>query len=511
MKHTNPASLIDFYKTGHIFQYPKGTEVVFSNFTPRKSRLKDVNEVVFFGLQYFIKEYLIERWQNDFFSKPKADVVNSYKRRVETSLGKGAITFEHIEALHDLGYLPLEIMALPEGSLIPMRCPCLVMYNTLPEFFWLTNYFETILSCVIWGACTSATTAREYKKILNRFADMTVGNRDFVQWQGHDFSFRGMFGYEAACISGAAHLLSFTGTDTIPAIDFHEQYYGANSENELIGASVPATEHSVMCMGSEEGEIKTFERLITETYPKGIVSVVSDTWDFWKVINDYIPQLKNKILARDGKLVIRPDSGDPVRIICGYNEDEYFEENNCYYHIDENDKRIELTSWEIKGAIDCLYDTFGGTITAMGYKLLDGHIGLIYGDSITIDRCISICERLAQKGYCSFNVVLGIGSFTYQYVTRDTFGFAVKATYGEVNGQPRKIFKTPKTDDGTKNSAKGLIAIYKDDNSEYVMCDEMEWKNVSNCALQSVFKNGIINNEQTLSQIRALLEEPVTV
>jgi len=407
----NPLNQIDFYKADHRSQYPVGTELVFSNLTPRKSIDGKVDDVVFFGLQYFIKEYLMFKWNKYFFEEPKEKVVNDYKRRIETSLGKGAITFEHIEALHDLGYLPIEIKALPEGSLIPFKVPCLVIYNTKPEFFWLTNYLETILSCVLWGACTSATTAYRYKKILNEYADLTVGNRNFVQWQGHDFSFRGMFGFEAACISGAGHLLSFTGTDTIPAIDFHENYYGANAESELIGASVPATEHSVMCMGSEENEIGTFKRLISEIYPNGIVSIVSDSWDFWRVITEYLPQLKEMVLARQGKVVIRPDSGDPVKIICG-------------------DKDAAIGSPEYKGAIECMWEIFGGTTTDKGFKLLDSHIGLIYGDSITVDRCKQICQNLMDKGFASFNVVLGIGSYTYQYVTRDTMGFAMKATYG---------------------------------------------------------------------------------
>lgn len=485
----NPANQIDFYKADHRSQYPKGTEIVFSNLTPRKSRIDGVNEIVFFGLQYFIKEYLISRWNEDFFRQPKEKVVNNYKRRIETSLGKDAITFEHIEALHDLGYLPLEIKALPEGSLIPMRCPCLVMFNTKPDFFWLTNYFETILSCVLWGACTSATTAHQYRKILNYYADKTVGNRDFVQWQGHDFSFRGMFGYEAACISGAGHLLSFTGTDTIPAIDFHEKYYGANAEKELIGASVPATEHSVMSMGTKENEIATFKRLISEIYPNGIVSIVSDTWDFWSVITKYLPKLKEMILARNGKVVIRPDSGDPVKIICG-------------------DKDAEIGTPEYKGAVECVWEVFGGTTTDKGYKLLDSHIGLIYGDSITTERCKQICQQLMDKGFCSFNVILGIGSYTYQYVTRDTFGFAVKATYGEVNGESRAIFKNPKTDDGTKNSAKGLLAVYQSENGKgYELHDDLSWKEVHDCELKTVFKDGEIQNEQTLSQIRERLTD----
>lgn len=527
----NPANQIDFYKADHRRQYPNGTQIVFSNLTARKSRVSGVNEIVFFGLQYFIKEYLMKRWNEDFFKQPKEKVVNDYKRRIETSLGKDAITFEHIEALHDLGYLPLEIKALPEGSIVGMRCPCLVMFNTKAEFFWVTNYFETILSCVIWGGITSATTAYQYKRLLTEFADKTVGNRDFVQWQGHDFSFRGMFGFEAACISGAAHLLSFTGTDTIPAIDFHEQYYGANSEKELIGASVPATEHSVMCMGTKDDEIGTFKRLISEIYPAGIVSIVSDTWDFWKVITEYVPQLKDLILARNGKVVIRPDSGDPVKIICGESFPEFktMEQAESFYEQNLKEKnifklegvyfKVKIHSGkeflvdayqrtpEDKGAIECLWETFGGTITDKGYKLLDGHIGLIYGDSITIDRCKQICQLLMDKGFCSFNVVLGIGSYTYQYVTRDTFGFAVKATYGEVNGESREIFKNPKTDDGTKNSAKGLIAVYRSENdSSFQLHDRMTWIEVNNCELKTVFRNGTMFHEQTLSEIRDRLK-----
>ena len=482
----NPVNQIDFYKADHRSQYPKGTELVFSNLTPRKSIDGKVNEVVFFGLQYFIKEYLIFKWNKYFFEEPKEKVVNDYKRRIETSLGKGAITFEHIEALHDLGYLPIEIKALPEGSLIPFKVPCLVIYNTKPEFFWLTNYLETILSCVLWGACTSATTAYRYKKILNEYADLTVGNRDFVQWQGHDFSFRGMFGFEAACISGAGHLLSFTGTDTIPAIDFHENYYGANSENELIGASVPATEHSVMCMGSEENEIGTFKRLISEIYPNGIVSIVSDSWDFWRVITEYLPQLKEMVLARAGKVVIRPDSGDPVKIICG-------------------DKDAAIGSPEYKGAIECMWEIFGGTTTDKGFKLLDPHVGLIYGDSITVDRCKQICQNLMDKGFASFNVVFGIGSYTYQYVTRDTMGFAMKATYGEIDGKPKEIFKKPKTDNGGKISAKGLVAV-DDSHGKFLLVDQVDWNRVNNCQLKTVFKDGKLIVDQSLKEIRGRLK-----
>ena len=436
----NTIHLTDGYKVDHKSQYPKGTELIYANWTPRKSRIKGVDKVVFFGLQYFIKKYLQEVFDKDFFGQSKVAAIEQYKRRISTYLGPDAITYEHIGDLHDLGYLPVEIKAIPEGMQVPIRMPMFTIKNTLPEFFWLTNFLETIMSCIIWMPCTSATMSLQYRKILNQYAIQTGGDLDFVSLQAHDFSFRGMAGLEAAMLSGAGHLLNFQGTDTIPAIDFLEQYYNTDCEEEVIGVSVPATEHSVMCMGTQNEEIETFIRLIEETYPKGIVSIVSDTWDFWKVITEFLPQLKNKILARNGKVVIRPDSGDPVKIICG-------------------DEEAVPGSPEYKGAVECLWEIFGGTTTKKGYKLLDEHIGLIYGDSITLDRCENICKQLEAKEFASTNLVFGIGSYTYQYVTRDTFGFAMKATYGEVNGKGRAIFKNPQTDDGTKISAKGLLRL----------------------------------------------------
>lgn len=241
----NPETICDGYKVDHIHQYPKGTQVICSNLTARGTRRKDTEEVIFFGLQYFIKEYLINQWNENFFSQPKDKVLTRFSRRINNYLGPNNVGTEHIAALHDLGYLPISIYALPEGSLYKLRIPCLVIFNTKEEFFWLTNYLETILSTTIWGPCTSATTAFKYKQILNKFAMETVGNTDFVKFQGHDFSFRGMFGMEAALMSGGAHLTSFVGTDTIPAISWLEEYYNANVENELVGCSVSATEHSV--------------------------------------------------------------------------------------------------------------------------------------------------------------------------------------------------------------------------------------------------------------------------
>jgi nicotinamide phosphoribosyltransferase len=477
----NPILLTDGYKVDHRRQYPAGTSLVYSNWTPRKSRIEGVDEVVFFGLQYFIKKYILEDFETYFFAQPKEKVVKEYARRINNYLGPNNVGTAHIEALHDLGYIPMVIKALPEGATVPMRVPMFTMYNTLPDFFWLTNYFETLVSAVIWMPCTSATIAKQYRKVLDKYAAETSSMPEFVEWQGHDFSMRGMAGIEAATISAAGHLLSFSGTDTIPALDFMERYYNADSDTELIGASVAATEHSVMCMGTIEDEIGTFRRLISEVYPSGIVSIVSDTWDLWKVLTEYLPKLKIEVKARDGKVVIRPDSGDPVDIICG--------------------NPIGKNDYEKKGVIELLWETFGGTTNAKGYKEMDSHIGSIYGDSITVDRAIQICERLKAKGFASTNVVLGIGSYTYQYNTRDTFGFAMKATYGEVNGEGRAIFKDPITDDGTKKSAKGLMKIELQ-NGAYILRDNVTWEEEIQGELKEVFRDGKLLVDWKLSEVR---------
>lgn len=480
-----PITSIDGYKVDHRRQYPDGTQVVFSNLTARKTRRPNCDGTVFFGLQYFIKRFLMEEWNREFFLRPIEQVVGEFEKRINNYLGPNKVGTQHIVDLHQLGYLPIQIMALPEGSLVPFKVPSMVIWNTDERFFWLTNYLETILSATIWGPSTSATTALQYRKLLNRYALETVGNADFVPWQGHDFSFRGMFGLEAAMMSGAGHLLSFTGTDTIPAIDFLERYYDADASKELIGGSVPATEHSVMCAGGMENEIGTFERLISEIYPTGIVSIVSDSWDYWKVMTEFTVILKDKILSRDGRVVFRPDTGDPVKVVCG-------------------DPDAPKGSPEYKGSIEALWDVFGGTVSEQGFKQLDPHVGLIYGDSITLDRAEQICAGLKQRGFASTNIVFGIGSFTYQYVTRDTDGYAVKATFAKINDEPKEIFKAPKTDDGTKKSAKGLVSVVKE-NGSFVLKDQCQWSDVLACAFESVFINGCLVRNQSLAEIRKIV------
>jgi nicotinamide phosphoribosyltransferase len=480
----NPITLIDGYKLDHRRQYPDKTTRVYSNWTPRESRVPGIDRVVFFGLQYFLNRYLDakEGEFSRFFGDDIDVVAAKYAARVNGYLGPNSIGVDHIRALHALGHIPLRFSALPEGTRVPLRVPMLVVENTHPDFAWLVNYFETLMSNVLWLPCTSATTADRIRRMLDFAAKITGTDPGFVGWQGHDFSFRGMPGPEAAALSGAGHLLSFTGTDTIPALDLVEQHYGPLPIGYLLGASVAATEHSVMCAGGKENEAQTFARLL-RLYPAGIVSIVSDTWDIWKVLTETMPALRGQIMGRDGKIVIRPDSGNPADIVCG-----------------DPVKGGPAG----KGVIELLWDIFGGTETTTGHRMLDSHIGCIYGDSISYERAREIVERLRAKGFASGNMVFGVGSYTYQHVTRDTFGFAMKSTWVEVDGEGRDIWKQPITDSGTKNSAVGRLAVLRNgDALILVTCATPEQEGASE--LRLVWADGQFIARDTFDAIRERL------
>jgi nicotinamide phosphoribosyltransferase len=586
---TNPFLLADYYKIGHIEQYPEGTEVIYSTWTPRTSRIKGINKVVMFGLQGFIKKYLVDYFNENFFHRPKTAVIGEYRRFIKHTLGIAEPKVDHLEALHDLQYLPIEIKAVKEGTLVPLRVPMLTIHNTRPDLvdtYWITNFLETLMSAELWQPMTIATLSKQYRTILDRYALETTGSTDGVEFQAHDFSLRGMAGVEAGKKGGVGHLLSFVGTDSMPAIDYAETYYGANIEHELVGTSIPATEHSVMCANSDpdsRDEYESFRRLVEDVYPSGFCSIVSDTYDFWKVVGEILPKLKDSIMNRDGKVVIRPDSGDPVQIICGsefpdltgikycnnlenakdyfYEElmdelrentphgeygDEYvsgkFKYDGKYYELgievdyDRYDKQYyfidshrEKSFKEFTpklselGLIEALWNIFSGTTNSLGYKLLDPHIGAIYGDSITLERAEEICRRLKAKGFASVNIVFGVGSFTMQYNTRDTFGFAMKATYAVVNGEEKELFKDPKTDNGTKRSQRGMVAVvprhavWYDEDTVCPVADDAEltfvdgldsesYKRIEGAdLLETVFKDGRLVREQSLSEIRKIL------
>ena len=561
MKHFTQTALssIDSYKLGHADQYPEGTTKVYSNFTPRSLKHLPVpyeygtTQVVWFGLQAFLND-LQSVWQETFFDRPKAEVVAEFVELVGPFCGPRGFNQSRIEWLHDLGYLPIEIKSLPEGTLVPAGVPVLTITNTLPEAYYLPNFLETWLSADLWKSTTAATISYVYRKIIDRYAELTGGNKDFVMWQAHDFSSRGMSSIADAARTGAGHLLSFAGTDNVTAVQLvNDVYYGKQT---FVGGSVPATEHSVMTSSilveaerllqtgmskddvMTQAELNVIKRLVTEVYPSGVVSVVSDSFDFWKVITEIAPALKGEILNRVpdqlglAKVVFRPDSGDPVKIICGHKykviddiddtyemisaSDEGYEVvynkmDDKYYQFETYDdgwstsvEFKELQWYEVKGAIECLWDTFGGTVNEKGFKTLNQRVGLIYGDSITLDRCNEILKLLAEKGFASDNVVFGIGSFTFQYNTRDTLGFAMKATYVEIDGKPYSIFKDPKTDSGTKKSARGLLQVVQDGDTLKVNQD-VSWDQEKQGLLRTVYLDGKITVSDTFADIRSRL------
>ena len=482
-----PLFKTDAYKLGHIRQYELAgdTTQVYSNFTNRKSRIADIDHVVHFGLQAFLQKFAIDEFA-PFFAADEDKVADLYEERVNRVLGPNTIGSDHIRALHRKGYLPLEFKAVPEGTPVPIGVPSFTIENTEPEFFWLTNYIETVLSAEVWQASTSATIAHRFRAILETGAQRTGGPIAAVDWQGHDFSYRGMSSSETAAMSGAGHLLSFFGTDSLVSLEWIDDYYGG----EYTAGSVPATEHSVMCTGiATLGERELFNRLL-DLYPTGIFSVVSDTFDLWKVLTDFLPSLKEKVMARDGKIVIRPDSGDPVDILTGHQGS---------YRTPEDRTPAEV------GVVELLWNEFGGTVNEKGFKELDSHVGVIYGDSITAERAQAIIDRLAAKGFASTNVVFGVGSFTYQYNTRDTFSSAIKATEAIVNGEEYNLFKNPVTDDGTKKSATGRLAVLRDANGELYLQQKATPEQEAASELQTVWKNGQFVRKQTFAEVREVL------
>lgn len=503
------ATNLDSYKLGHAEQYAEGTGFVFSNFTPRSTQLfsaKDNkyfdNKIVVAGLRILAEEigYL---WKTTFFDVPKEEALAEFEAICTPFTGGSGVEFikEKMGNLHDLGYLPIIIRGLPEGSVVNPGIPVLFIYNTHPDFYFLPNFMETWISNELWKCMTSATTARLYRKILNDYVIQTGSNVPFADYQIHDFSLRGQGGIVDGAKSGVGHLMFSLGSDCVPATKMIRDVYGDDPMS--IASSVPASEHATassnIIINTQNGlkskleaEIEFFTRYITEIYPTGVCSYVSDTYDYWGVLTEVLPACKELILNREenqyglAKVVLRPDSGDPVRIICGYDDDEVAD---------------GLTPEEVKGSIQVLWDLFGGTVNELGYKTLNQRIGLIYGDSITIDRATEILERLKNKGFAADNIVFGVGSYTYQYVTRDTLGFAMKATYTEVADTGINIFKDPKTDNGTKKSAKGLLRVVMNEvSSDYDLLQEQDYIGFDSTIVY--FDNGGICNKEPFADVR---------
>ncbi|MDO4799341.1 MAG: nicotinate phosphoribosyltransferase [Bacillota bacterium] len=480
---THPLLLMDYYKAVHSQMLPQGITKSVSYFTPRMSRIERWQEVVMFGLQAFIKTYLIDCFNEDFFARPKDAVVREYARVLDATLGKGTYDGHRVGELHDLGYLPIEIRALKEGTRVPMHVPMFAITNTHPDFAWLPQALESLISAEMWHPMISATVGASYREIVDAYAERTCDDSVVRARLLGDFSFRGQESLQSAVKSSAGWCLSFLNTATVPAIPFLERNYRCDCEKEAVAYGSPSTEHSVMCSNySVDGdEVTLLRRLLTEIYPNTSFSAVLDSYDYWNVIDHVLPQLKEEILAHNGCMLMRGDSGDCVDVVT----------------------RTVFKLWE----------QFGGTVNAKGYKVLDPHVKAIYGDSITLQRCEAIYRVLEEHGFAISNVALGAGSFSMQCVeengvlkpfTRDTFSFAIKATYMEIGGKPYPIFKDPK-DGGFKKSQRGCCIVT--DAGGITYRDGYTWEE-ADCAenlLEPVFVDGKLLREQSLADVRRAL------
>lgn len=555
---SNVITSADSYKLSHFTQIFPGTTQLYETFTPRslkhlpaEARELTNNHLVWFGVQATVIA-LHEAFDNEFFSRPFSIAIENLRNQAIYFAGP-TFSVEPFRKLHSLGYLPIRIKSLPEGSLIPARIPGLTITNTHPDFAWLVGYLETVLSNETWKSVNNATIAFAYRRLLTQAATRTGAPVEFVKWQGHDFSSRGMSGSTDAARQGISHLTSFLGSDGIGSTPLISKYYDV-LPSDFIAGSIPASEHMTETLAIQvlakrhnislaEAEYLQFKRHITELYPTGLVARVCDSYDYWNVITNIIPRLKSDILSRNpddlgmAKVVIRPDSGNPIDIICGTaipvstltDIERYFRRNptatnvwfvtyksgtNQYFYYsnassgDSSPALITCVPAEVRGSIACLWETFGGTINSSGYRNLNSHIGLIYGDSITIKRAKEIVTKLEQLGFASTNVVLGIGSYTYQMSSRDTLGMALKATFAVVDGVEIDLNKDPKTDDGTKRSAKGRVRVeYLND--DYILLDQQSVDEEQLGLLQTIYCDGQFSNLESFSTIRSRIDSLV--
>lgn len=525
MFNTNALLLKDFYKAVHSEMLDKGLVKSVSYYTPRMSRVGRWNKVVNFGLQAFCKNYLIDYFNENFFNRPEDEVVEEYKHYMEKTMGVGICDFDKIRNLHRLGYLPIEIVSLPEGVKVPIHCPIFGVTNTHPDFAWLGQALESLISAEMWYPMVCATVGNSYREIVNKYYDMTCDDNIPRRRALGNFDFRGDQGLDAALKAGAGWCLSFVNSATVPVIPYLEYFYNCDCSKEEVAFGAVSTEHFVMCSNSakdtadnpdyEYADIDPhrerifLKRLLTELYPNTSFSCVCDSYDYWNVVDNILPTLKDEILAHNGCFLVRGDSGDCVKVV-----------TETVFH---------------------LWDTFGGTINKKGYKVLDPHVKALYGDSITIQRAEQIYQILKDNGFAAQNVSLGVGSFSMHCIeetetkrigamdivetslkpfTRDTFGVAIKAVYAEFKNEDGTItkmpvYKDPKTDrenggGNFKKSQRGCCLVYKTEDGEYHYQDGYTWdelESIVNQELKTVFKDGKLAKEETLSEIRERLND----
>lgn len=575
MKNTNPMIFSDYYKQGHPEYYPKGLDYLFTCGTARMTRIEGMDHFVPFGIQGFAQDYLIERFNSGFFNKPKEQAVNEVKEFIENTFDCCSFDIQRIADLHDLGYLPVKMWAVPEGTPLPIysqkgnpnvvQVPFMAYESTHPKFAWVAEFLESITSVQVWYPSLIATISKfGYRNIVDKHWEKSVVGQP-ARTAISEFGFRGGEGLEGAIMASCGFLTSFDKTATAPAIQYLKDYYGKGVSIGEIGSGMGSTEHSVMCSNfAVDGNEDTFmHRLFTEIAPKGKLSVVSDSYDYWgrvAAMCNKNSQLHTDIINRDGTVYVRGDSGDPLKIVAGTmkyrlmddlgqvmelmdNIDSAEAVGDWYFKMYQGDNKpfkyykitrkagenckpaveIEPSIEEI-GTVEALFNGFGGAKNSKGYIVLNDKVRAIYGDSITPYLAEQIYNRLENNGFAANNVALGAGSFSMQSWeeyddgkrilkphTRDTFGIAFKATYCEVNGEEHEVFKQPKTDTGFKRSQRGMVAVYRDEDGtirakEHLNREQFyEMYNNGEMLMRPIFENGHMVVTENINDIRSRL------
>ena len=458
MLNNNLLLLTDSYKPSHALQTPAKTEKIYSYFESRGGEFK---EVVLFGPQYILKRYL---------EGPVVhlDAIREAEELYAAHLRPGIFNkagWVHILRNHN-GRLPVSIKAVPEGTVVPTHNVLMTIENTDPECYWLTNYLETLL-VQAWYPSTVATISRHMKKVILSALERS-GDPNLIGFKLHDFGCRGVSTMESAAIGGAAHLVNFMGTDTVPALQLLRDFYG----EKMAGFSIPASEHSTMTSWGKEHEVDAYRNML-DKFPEGLVAVVSDSYDVYNAVSRiWGGVLRDRVLARNGTVIIRPDSGDPKKVV--------------------------------PDLLDLLGKKFETTTNDKGYKVLDPHVRLIQGDGIDRHSLVDILDAVMDRGWSADNVAFGSGGGLLQQCNRDTLKFAFKCSSAVVDGKERDVRKNPVTA-SWKSSKAGRLSLVHDKMFETV--HGSKWATMSeNIGLKDnlveIFRDGKVLVDQTFAQIR---------
>lgn len=452
--------MTDSYKASHWLQYPPGTTEVYAYIESRGGRF---DRTVFFGLQMWIKEYLtIPVTREDVMAAKEFWAAHGEPFNEEGWL--------YIVEKHN-GFMPVEIKAVPEGSVIPNHNVLATIRNTDPKCFWVTSYLETQMLRAVWYPTTVATLSWHCKQIIKEAIDRTSDNPEQIAFKLHDFGGRGVSSHESAVIGGAAHLVNFMGTDTIEGAVGARVYYN----EPMAGFSIPASEHSTMTTWGRDHEEDAYANMIEVFGGDGkLISVVSDSYDIFNAVDKlWGENLKQRVIDSGATIVVRPDSGDPLTV------------------------PVEI--------IRRLADKFGYTVNSKGFKVLDKHVRVIQGDGITIESLPAILKNLEDAGFAIDNLTFGMGGGLLQQVNRDTLKFAMKTSAALINGEWIDVYKDPITDQGKKSKRGKLVLIRENGKYETVRREDgFAWADI----MRDVYRNGKIMREQTFAEVRALSNEP---